>query len=250
MNTRHIYYPKPPLNLYIEKVWVAKDDQFGLTVDHHAGLFTELIFNYGDKFQVLGENTESFSSSDDRYIISGLKTSPFRTSVAGRHQNVGFILKPNCYRFLVENFASSRMKILSEILFENLILPELPRFDEVHKYLLRFFQIAPLNEEFKIFERYISSDLMRGNGLFRFNELISMTQKTFIDKFRKFYFLTPSQFVRLKQVNYATNLIRSNQVTSLSEIGMEAGFYDQSHFIRIFKKHHGCTPKQYRSSTM
>lgn len=250
MKARHIYYPEPPLNLYIEKIWVAKGGHLDLIADHHAALFTELIFNYGDEFQVLGENTESYSSPQNRYIISGLKTNPFRTSLAGRHQNVGFILKPNCYRHLVDNFASSGMNMLSEILFERLIYPETPRFKEIDQYLLRFFHIAPLDEEFRLFERCVSSELMRKNGLRRFNELISMTQKTFIDKFRKFYFLTPSQYVRLKQINYATDLVRNYPDASLSEIGLEAGFYDQSHFIRVFKKHHGSTPKQYRAKTM
>lgn len=37
-----------------------------------------------------------------------------------------------------------------------------------------------------------------------------------------------------------------NSKQSLSQIGLEAGYYDQSHFIREFKSYTGLTPSQYR----
>ena len=86
------YQPTFPLNQIIDTIWVAKADAFDVSASHHAALFTELIFNYGDQFQVEGENTESFVSLSDHYIISGLKTSPFHTITSGKYLNVGFIL--------------------------------------------------------------------------------------------------------------------------------------------------------------
>ena len=37
-----------------------------------------------------------------------------------------------------------------------------------------------------------------------------------------------------------------NQNKSLAQIANEVGFYDQSHFIRNFKKIEGITPSQYK----
>ena len=41
---------------------------------------------------------------------------------------------------------------------------------------------------------------------------------------------------------------QKNKVDNLLEIALENGFYDQSHFIRHFKKYEGITPKKYYES--
>ncbi|MCC6383784.1 MAG: helix-turn-helix transcriptional regulator [Bacteroidia bacterium] len=39
-----------------------------------------------------------------------------------------------------------------------------------------------------------------------------------------------------------------NSDSSLTQIGLEAGYYDQSHFIREFKSYTNLTPKEYQAS--
>lgn len=212
-------------------------------------MFTELIFNYGEQFQVEGENTESFVSMSDHYIISGLKTTPFRTTISGKHLNVGFILKPHYYEMLLDRFASQSMQILSEILFTELIEPEKPRFKKVETTLINFFGLIEMDSDLLKFENHISPELMRNGALRDFSNSTSITQKSFIEKFKKLYSITPSEYLRLKQVNYATQLIQRHPKASLTQVGLESGFYDQSHFIRVFKKHHGHTPKQFQKKS-
>ncbi|WP_375105407.1 helix-turn-helix domain-containing protein [Paenibacillus sp. RS8] len=36
----------------------------------------------------------------------------------------------------------------------------------------------------------------------------------------------------------------------ISSIGSRLTFYDQAHFIKVFKKHVGVTPKQYRNRSV
>ena len=211
-------------------------------------MFTELIFNYGDQFQVKGENTESFVSMSDHYIISGLKTTPFRTTLSGKHLNVGFILKPHYYGVLLDQFASCKMQMLSEMLFEELIEPDTPRFKKIETTLTKFFGLVDIDPDLRKFENHISPELMRNGALRDFSNSTSITQKSFIKKFKKLYTLTPSEYLRLKQVNYATQLIQRHPKVSLTQVGLESGFYDQSHFIRVFKKHHGRTPKQFQKT--
>jgi two-component system response regulator YesN len=41
-------------------------------------------------------------------------------------------------------------------------------------------------------------------------------------------------------------MLKENPALSISEIAAMVGFNDTSYFIRMFKQHFGCTPKQYR----
>ena len=55
---------------------------------------------------------------------------------------------------------------------------------------------------------------------------------------------TPSQFIRVTRLNYASELLQQKQY-NVNEVTFMAGFSDVSHFISLFKNQFGQTPKQY-----
>jgi AraC family transcriptional regulator len=63
--------------------------------------------------------------------------------------------------------------------------------------------------------------------------------------FRKYYRCTVGDYIRRLRVEYASRRILTSKDT-LSEIAAAAGFSDQSHFSRVFKKQMGMTPTQYQ----
>ncbi len=63
--------------------------------------------------------------------------------------------------------------------------------------------------------------------------------------YRKEYGATVGEHVRSLRVSYAQELLRNREI-SLSDIALEAGFSDQSHFSRLFKRSTGMTPRKYR----
>jgi AraC family transcriptional regulator len=52
---------------------------------------------------------------------------------------------------------------------------------------------------------------------------------------------TMSEYVRLARIERAAQLLRARSHT-LSQVALRAGFYDQSHFTRTFRRVIGCTP--------
>lgn len=61
--------------------------------------------------------------------------------------------------------------------------------------------------------------------------------------------LPPMALVRIARVQGALRLILGGPERSLSEVAVAAGYYDQSHFVREFRRLVGCTPSQFRNGS-
>lgn len=57
--------------------------------------------------------------------------------------------------------------------------------------------------------------------------------------------LSISEYITAKKMEAARNMLRYSDY-SYADISSLLAFSSQSHFIRVFKKYEGCTPKQYR----
>jgi AraC-like DNA-binding protein len=239
------YVPSFPLNQFVDLIWVGKASEINMSSRHHAALFTELIFNYGDTFSVKGQNVNNLASNEGHQILSGLKTEPFQTNISGVYANIGLILKPFCYGKLINKFGSNAMNMISEILYEQLFLPANPNINKVENQLLKILEVSPIDTDLEKFETFISKNILKKGSLQEFNMSISISQRSFIQKFKKQFLITPNEYIKLKQVNYAIQLLQNNGAEKLIHIGLDAGFYDQSHFIKVFKKFCGVSPKQF-----
>jgi AraC family transcriptional regulator len=65
--------------------------------------------------------------------------------------------------------------------------------------------------------------------------------------FRRYYHCTIGEYVRRLRIEFASRQISTSR-ESLCEIGLAAGFSDQSHFSRVFKNHTGLTPGHFRAN--
>ncbi len=68
----------------------------------------------------------------------------------------------------------------------------------------------------------------------------------FIRKFKRFSGLTPHRFVLQSRVRKAQQLIENGM--PLADVALTAGFFDQSHFTKCFKKAVGLTPLEYKQA--
>jgi AraC family transcriptional regulator len=63
--------------------------------------------------------------------------------------------------------------------------------------------------------------------------------------FRQYYQCTVGNYLRQLRVTFACGQL-ANTDRALAEVAVEAGFADQSHFIRVFRRQIGMTPSEYR----
>ncbi len=65
-------------------------------------------------------------------------------------------------------------------------------------------------------------------------------------QFRKKFHTTPRVYLTKVRMNAACHLLLSTDL-AISEIALQTGFYDQSHFTNQFARHYGLPPSQYRT---
>ena len=82
----------------------------------------------------------------------------------------------------------------------------------------------------------------------RASELVKIAERHPVHlsrEFRRFYGRTLVQFVRERRVLRGAEMLRSAG-TSIADVSLHCGFYDQSHFTNVFRQVLGCTPAHYR----
>ena len=73
----------------------------------------------------------------------------------------------------------------------------------------------------------------------------NMSLRAFERQFLAAFHLTPQKFLRKLRLRIASRALMYSD-ESLSDIALQCGFADQSHFSREFRRHFGRTPREYR----
>jgi AraC-like DNA-binding protein len=68
---------------------------------------------------------------------------------------------------------------------------------------------------------------------------------TFKRDFRRHYGVSPGRWLLARRLERSATMLRSTNM-SVTEVMLECGFEEASHFSRAFKEKHGCSPKTYR----
>lgn len=98
-------------------------------------------------------------------------------------------------------------------------------------------------------EKYISNNLFDKQITLEDIALAVGYNESYITRvFKKKFGLTPHAFLINKRIEKARNkLIRSKDI-NLAQLSNEVGFYDQSHFSKVFKRVFALTPNKYRKN--
>jgi AraC family transcriptional regulator len=92
---------------------------------------------------------------------------------------------------------------------------------------------------------YIDEHLEHELSLTKIAAVAHMSLAHFARLFRQDTGMTPHQFVLCRRIDRARQLLANTELP-LCEISHRVGFADQSHFIAVFRKHVGLTPRLYR----
>jgi|GEM_PF-617219 len=105
---------------------------------------------------------------------------------------------------------------------------------------------AHLSKGIAACQEYIFNHLYENIPLFVLSEKAGLQENYLSQLFKREIGVTITQFIHQEKVEEAKKLLEltSEPVTA---IAAKLNFYDQNHFIRIFKRYVGLTPKKYRN---
>lgn len=113
--------------------------------------------------------------------------------------------------------------------------------DKSHQFLnfLHSFQ----NPEKRNLQQYMMENFILPLTLDEFARQTGRSLTTFKQDFKKVFTIPPKQWINDKRLERARNLL-TNTSKSVTEVCYDVGFENISHFIQIFHKRYGVTPKK------
>ncbi|NKF49954.1 helix-turn-helix transcriptional regulator [Shewanella sp. WXL01] len=93
-------------------------------------------------------------------------------------------------------------------------------------------------------DAYIDANISEAITVDDLAELLNCSKFYFLREFKKLMGNTPYQYLMSKRLELAKQMLGNNNA-SISIVGQEVGFNDQSHFTRAFKSQFGITPNQF-----
>jgi AraC-like DNA-binding protein len=197
--------------------------------------FTEIIFHFGDHYRINLDGT--WKKQGDR-LLAGQISKFFYLENSGATNILGIKLKPQAMTHL---FGVNMKSIVDKVValkksididhenvdyFFNKICKDYPPDHPIDHAVNFIFSkkgmttVAEVCKEASISERYLQT------------------------LFQKYVGLTPKFFARIIRFSYIFQLIKENNL-DWAAVVYEAGYYDQSHFIRNFKAFTGEDPSAY-----
>lgn len=99
---------------------------------------------------------------------------------------------------------------------------------------------------FKEVEKYILNHLSEPITLDEISKAIGYNEFYIIRVFKKKFGLTPHAFLINKRIEKARQELNKNKDINISQLSRDVGFYDQSHFSKVFKRVFAKTPNKYK----
>jgi AraC-like DNA-binding protein len=225
-------------------------------------LHHELVFNFCENYCISQIAGQSHLLKNKMSWISGIQTKSFIVDTSGKHEMIGVLFKPNGLKAFTKNPSSDfgEYFIDSSFVFDKSFENLLEQIQEtavasskiflIEKYLLNV--LNPENSP-----NYLSTSLdllsLRSDKRISVKDIctqISISNKSLIKTYQKHIGVTPIRYLQLLKINKAINQLTKHPRQSLTKLAYELNFYDQAHFIGLFKSTTSLTPSEYANKVM
>ena len=252
--------PHPALRRYIQSFWYCSGDELTNQVHTIPLLQHELVFNFCDYYEI-GVKGDGILKNPTAWV-SGLQTKPTISRSKGKHEMLGVLFKFNGLRAFTKCnsrefsnihtdayfvFGKSLPNLLEEIYGANNSKRKIAILEH---YLLKNLQDLQYPAHLKNCLELFSLTKERKISIKETCKQASITNKSLINSFHKFIGVSPGKYLQLQSINTAISLLSKNPKQSLTKLGYDLSFFDQSHFIHAFKSVTGRLPSEYANAVI
>lgn len=238
---RHYWYVwSNGTNLYSENLL--------LPMDH-----VDLIMAIDDPF--VYDNTKMIQP--ERIHFHGIRMSPLEVTQKGKIQSLGISFTPWGFYFFVKqpmNQYVNKIVNLSDInysLWKELSdhLYQFQGFSKsvklIEESLAKYLKITTREQiDCRIIEEFLE---LNETNVKNFCYTHGISVKKLERIFKKYIGISPKRFIEVVRFEESSKDVLYNNESSLTDISYKHGFYDQSHFGKVFKSYTNYTPKNFQS---
>lgn len=258
MSVRY-YTMEPPASLkdYIRFFWVLESDKPCYTHRSVADVSPEMVFHYKGAFDELledGREERSFTAG-----IHGQTTRIHRFHINEAFGIFGIYLFPNALQVLFDipsiELTGSFVELnhlsgaAGTVLTEQMMLAK----DNKRRYDLACAFFHRRLRQPSVPESVIASSvqfIIKTGGRERVKDVAEkfcLSERQFERRFSQYAGLPPKTFSSVVKFSRAYSEYNNRSEKTLTQVALDCGYYDQSHFIRDFKKFSGLNPKVFFS---
>ena len=254
-----VHIPPPPLGLFVEHLFYYT----GYTPEHSLDRFlpdgnVQLIFDLTDTPKSIHDNESLEEVQTCRRVwFSGFRTCPI-TIPSGRQSEMLIVQ-------FKKGRASAFLKAPMQEMTNEVVDAEWVMGREVLEVRERLLEASGPAEKLRLAAKLLDSGYLQdaaGNPMVDFAvsaierspDTLSIqavarsagySQKHMIQLFKQQVGVTPKEFLRVLRFQRAIGEIEARLAVNWSEVALDCGYFDQSHFIADFRKFSGFTPKRY-----
>ena len=247
------------LDPYVRDILLIEDndDQTEKEMPFYPDGYPGIVYSESDNaFYVQPQNR----TLPDFYLY-GQATVPILQRVKGSFRLITLRLYPFAVRMLL----GINPKILNDECFDLMQLPNIDtksvveqlrktegiseKLNGIVRYFNELVKLASSNTDNSI--KLALNLIISTKGATTIREIhdqLFITERTFERRFSKEIGVTPKQFTSIIQFSSSMNMLTEDDFCKLTDIGLDSGYADQSHFIRTFKKYSGKTPSNFLKS--
>ena len=250
-----MYSPNEQLKKYVQCYWVLDNittQNSILTQKIISDGSNGLIFNIASPISLTISETEISNLSD--VFITGATAKPTyltinnKTKLIGIRFNIG-----GSYPFFDENLNNyiDTARSVDNTNFNNILknIRDITNIDNIIKILDNFLIDSIIEEKIEKsdFILEVIKSIFQNNNLTK-DELcqnFNISQRQLERRFKEVVGLSIKQILSIIKIHNSRQTIRNNDFSTLTQVGYNSNYCDQSHFIKEFKKFTDTTPKKY-----
>jgi AraC-type DNA-binding domain-containing proteins len=130
---------------------------------------------------------------------------------------------------------------------ETQLITELQHFFDFESYFQQKPNSKLLNPQLmQMVKDYLQSNYLEKISLDDLAGIAGLNKYHLLHCFKTMYKTTPHAYQTMLRINFAKEQLQKKRNEPITAIAQNAGFFDQSHFVKAFKQYLGITPLEYR----